>query len=77
MQFHTVPGFGSQLLPPHTIPGKFHCFAQTVGPWQARNPREGGELFALPENFKTLHSNFDICRNFQKIKMKFYILIFL
>jgi len=28
-----------------------------------------------PEIFKTLHSNFDICRNFQRIKMKFYILI--
>ena len=31
--------------------------------------------FAIPEIFKTLHSNFDICRNFQRIKMKFYILI--
>jgi len=30
--------------------------------------------FALLENFKTLHGNFDICRNFQRIKMKFYIL---
>ena len=29
----------------------------------------------LPKNFKTLHSNFNICRNFQKIKMKLYILI--
>jgi len=28
-----------------------------------------------PENFKTLHSNFDICRNFQRINMKCYILI--
>jgi len=28
-----------------------------------------------PENFKTFHKNFDICRNFQRIKMKFYILI--
>ena len=27
-----------------------------------------------PEIFKTLHSNFDICRNFQRIKMKFYFL---
>jgi len=24
---------------------------------------------------KALHSNFDICRNFQRIKMKFYIVI--
>ena len=29
----------------------------------------------LPKIFKTFHSNFDICRNFQRIKMKFYILI--
>jgi len=31
--------------------------------------------FAPPENFKTLHCNLDICWNFQRIKMKFYILI--
>ena len=30
--------------------------------------------FVPPKIFKTLHSNFDICRNFQR-KMKFYILI--
>jgi len=44
-------------------------------PTQARN--QGGHLgqFAPPEIFKTLHSNFEICRNFQRIKMKFYILI--
>jgi len=38
----------------------------------------GGEAFGVlapPEIFKTLHSNFDICRNFQRMKMKFYILI--
>ena len=28
-----------------------------------------------PENFKTLHSNFDISRNLQRIKMRFSILI--
>jgi len=28
-----------------------------------------------PELFKTLHSNFDICRNFQIIKLKYCILI--
>jgi len=33
--------------------------------------------FAPPEIFKTLRSNFDICRNFQRIKMKLYILIIL
>jgi len=39
---------------------------------QARN--KGGHLGHLPpEIFKTLHSNFDIYRNFHKIKMKFYI----
>jgi len=38
---------------------------------QARN--QGG--ICPPEIFKILHSNFDICRNFQRIKMKFYILI--
>ena len=38
--------------------------------------KPGGAFGAFPrENFKTLHSNFDICRNFQRIKMKFYILI--
>jgi len=38
----------------------------------------GGRAFralSLPEIFKTLHRNFDICRNFQRIKMKFHILI--
>jgi len=42
---------------------------------QARN--QGGifAAFVPPEIFKTLHSNFDICRNFQRIKVKFYILI--
>jgi len=34
----------------------------------------GGGIFP-PEIFKTLHSNFDICRNFQRKMMKFYILI--
>jgi len=33
--------------------------------------------FPPPEIFKTLHSNFDICRSFQRIKMKFYILMIL
>ena len=42
---------------------------------QARN--QGGPFgaFPPPEIFKTLHSNFDICRNFQIIKLKFCILI--
>jgi len=35
---------------------------------QARN--QGG-AFVPPEIFKTLHSNFDICRIFQRIKMNF------
>jgi len=37
--------------------------------------QSGGWAFGhLPTpNFKTLHSNFDICRNFQRIKMKFLV----
>jgi len=35
----------------------------------------GNFVFCLPEKFKTLHRNFDICRNFQRINMKFSILI--
>jgi len=31
--------------------------------------------FSSPEIFKTLHSNFYICRNVPRIKMKFHILI--
>jgi len=39
-----------------------------------RVTREG--IFCLPpENFKILHCNLDICRNFQTIKTEFYILI--
>ena len=43
-------------------------------PRQARN-QMGGHL--PPEIFKTFNciANFDICRNFQRTKMKFYILI--
>jgi len=38
--------------------------------------RRGGIWGIYPsEIFKTLHSNFDNCGNFQRIKMKFYILI--
>jgi len=38
----------------------------------------GGGIWSICpplENFKPLHSNFDICRNVQRIKVKFYILI--
>jgi len=35
----------------------------------------GAVAFAPPEIFKALHSKFDICSNFQRIKIKFYILI--
>jgi len=43
--------------------------------YQARNQR--GHLRHLPpsEIFKTLHSDFDIYRNFQIIKMKFCVLM--
>jgi len=36
---------------------------------QARTQGGGGTW--PPKNFKTLRSNFDICRNFQSLKMKF------
>jgi len=51
----------------------FHWFVskQRLCKSQARN--QGA--FAPPEIFKTLHGTFDICRNFQRIKMKFYIVI--
>ena len=42
---------------------------------ECRHVRNKGGTFAAPEIFKTLHSNFDICKNFQRIKMKFYDLI--
>jgi len=34
---------------------------------QARNQGGAFGAFATPEIFKTLHSKFDICRNFQRI----------
>jgi len=53
---------------------------QNVTLWanQARN-QGGGQLEHLspPEIFKTFHSNFDICRNLQIIKLKLCILIIL
>ena len=42
--------------------------------YQARNRGGAFGAFAPPEIFKILHGNFDICRNFQRIKKKFYIL---
>jgi len=47
----------------------------SVAATQARN--QGGAFgeFDPPEIFETLHGNFDICRNFQRIKIKFCILI--
>ena len=53
----------------------FCLFLSTSVLQQARN--HGGHLghFPPPEIFKTLHSNFGICRNFQRIKMKFCIQI--
>jgi len=43
----------------------------------SRRATRGGHLGHLPppEIFKTLPSNFDICRNFQTIKLKFCIFI--
>jgi len=45
--------------------------------YQYRRATWGGAFgaFASPEIFKTLHRNYDNCRNFQRIKIKFYILI--
>jgi len=41
-------------------------------------PGEGGIWGICPPGiFKTLHSDFDICRNFQRLKMKFCILTIL
>jgi len=44
---------------------------------RGRRATRGRHLGHLPppEIFKTVHSNFGICRNFQRITMKFYILI--
>jgi len=47
----------------------------TNDPDAGAQPWGGG--ICPPEIFKILHSNFDICRNFQRIKMKFYIPSFL
>jgi len=52
----------------------------SMGEFEYQLPQPGGEGIwgvCLPEIFKTLHSNFDICRNFQTIDMKFCILIIL
>jgi len=42
---------------------------------QAHNRGVGHLGHLHPENFEVLHSNFNICKNFQRIKMRFYILI--
>jgi len=42
---------------------------------QARNQGGAFDAIAPPEIFEILYSNFDICRNFQMIKLKFCILI--
>jgi len=51
-----------------------HTSFLALHPWLAQNIRHnstgaqpGGGAFALPEIFKIMHSNFDICRNFQRI----------
>jgi len=44
--------------------------------WIRRETRGGAfEANAPAKIFKALHSNFDIYKNFQRMKMKFYILI--
>jgi len=42
--------------------------------WYAWSKRATRGAFD-PQNFEALHSNFDFCRNFQRIKVKIYILI--
>jgi len=42
---------------------------------QLRPGAQPGGAFSSPVIFKTLHSNFDICRNTQIIKLKYCILI--
>jgi len=67
----------SSALPKFWLHAWLHCSDYQKILWfvfdsiQARN-QEG---HFPPEIFKTLHNNFDICKNFQKTKMKFYILI--
>jgi len=39
--------------------------------WLAHRGTTKEDIRPPPENFKTLHSKFDICRNFQRMKMKF------
>jgi len=48
--------------------------AGSQAPW-APGARPGLTFgaFVLPENFKTLHSNFHVCRNFQRTKMKYIL----
>jgi len=50
----------------------YHNFVliQTHGLRPGPGAQPGG-AFAPPEDFKTLHSNFDKCRNFRKTKIKF------
>jgi len=60
----------------HVVPPQKSVFCGTdFGSTKARNQGRGHLGHSPLENFKTLHSNFDICRNFQRIKMKFYTLI--
>jgi len=39
--------------------------------WQVRNQGSAFGPFSAPKNVKALHSSFDICRKFCRIKMKF------
>ena len=78
--------FSAQIThtPGILTPGEFHpdrSGGHVVPRWKSPDVRRatkgGGAVGACapPEIFKILHGNFDICRNFQRIKQKFFILI--
>jgi len=82
----SLPTFGEadltiSLLLTLTLPGgdsgfQLRKLCAPSSTWRTTHPRRatrGGKF--PPEIFKTLHRNFDIYRNFRRIKMKFYILI--
>jgi len=64
---------GNKSLAYMWLPNKF-CHS-TLGMVAGAQAVGAFGAFSIPKIFKTLHSNFDICRNFQRIKMKFHILI--
>jgi len=71
--FHCTPQFA--MFVSSFASTVLHIFGVTrMGPSPGAQPGGIWGIFP-PKNFKTLHNNFDICRNFQRIKMKYDILI--